>query len=167
MTERLAENVEKVYGPLVTKTKIIRLRKLPPDVFTPHAYAKKPDAFKPFSDAVLASSGLVVITPEYNGGAPGVLKYFIDMLEFPESFQKRPVCFIGLAAGAWGGLRPVEQLQQIFSYRDAFIYPNRVFIPEVNNNVDKSGVITNEKIAAKIKQQAEGFVKFVVSLKNI
>jgi chromate reductase, NAD(P)H dehydrogenase (quinone) len=32
------------------------------------------------------------------------------MLKFPETFEKRPVCFVGVAAGIWGALRPVEQL---------------------------------------------------------
>ena len=30
---------------------------------------------------------LHVVVPEYNGGAPGVLKYFIDLLPFPESLR--------------------------------------------------------------------------------
>ena len=41
--------------------------------------------------AVLQAEGLIVVTPEYNGSLPGVLKYFIDMLKFPESFEQRPV----------------------------------------------------------------------------
>ena len=49
------------------------------------------------------------------------------MLKFPESFEKRPVCFTGLGAGIWGALRPVEQLQAIFGYRNAYLFPERVF----------------------------------------
>ena len=84
------------------------LATLPPEIFSPASYAEKPKAFRPFSDAILQSSGVVVVSPEYNGGIPGVLKYFIDMLKFPESFTDRPVCFVGLAAGMWGALRPIE-----------------------------------------------------------
>ena len=74
---------------------------------------KKPAAFARFSSAILTSDGVHLVTPEYNGGAPGVLKYFIDMLKFPEAFEQRPVAFTGLAAGQWGALRPVEQLAAI------------------------------------------------------
>ena len=61
------------------------------------------------------------------------------MLEFPESFEAKPVCFTGLAAGMWGALRPVEQLQAIFSYRNAHILPQRVFLPIVNNLLTPEG----------------------------
>src|SRR5437667_4808 len=82
---------------------------------------------------IVRAAGLVVISPEYNGGMPGILKYFIDMLKFPESFAARPVCFVGLAAGVWGALRPVEQLQAVFGYRNAHLYPERVFLPKIND----------------------------------
>ena len=29
------------------------------------------------------------------------------MLKFPESFDRRPACFVGVAAGIWGVLRPL------------------------------------------------------------
>ena len=96
------------------KRKLLDLAHLPPEIFSPASYAEKPAAFKKFTDAILAADGVVIVTPEYNGSVPGILKYFIDMLPFPESFEQRPVCFVGLAAGIWGALRPVEQLQAIF-----------------------------------------------------
>ena len=34
-------------------------------------------------------------------------------------------------AGIWGALRPVEQLQAIFGYRNAYLYPERVFLPGI------------------------------------
>jgi NAD(P)H-dependent FMN reductase len=107
------------------------------------------------------------VTPEYNGGMPGVLKYFIDMLPFPESFERRPVCFVGAAAGIWGALRPVEQLQAIFGYRNAFVYPERVFIPGIMNQLDDAGHFKDPDIAARLEKQADGFVDFVERLKGV
>jgi NAD(P)H-dependent FMN reductase len=106
-----------------------------------------------------------VVTPEYNGSVPGVLKYFIDMLQFPESFEQRPVCFTGLAAGIWGALRPVEQLQAIFGYRNAYIFPGRVFLPQINSLLDESGKLKDAELLDRLHKQAEGFVDFVEKLK--
>ena len=103
--------------------------------------------------------------PEYNGGAPGVLKYFIDLLPFPESFEGRPVAFTGVAAGMFGALRPVEQLQQIFGYRNAYIYPNRVFIAGVHEVLTEDGKLTDEKLQLRLASQARGFAAFIRSLK--
>src|ERR1700752_2470434 len=110
-TRKVAQQVEEIYAQLKTPLRVLDLAQLPSEIFSPSSYAEKPKSFAPFSEAVLSSSGLIIVSPEYNGSMPGVLKYFIDMLKFPESFQKRPVCFIGIAAGVWGALRPIEHLQ--------------------------------------------------------
>jgi chromate reductase len=160
-TRKVTDRVETIYQALGAPFQTLDLAELPSEIFAPTSYAEKPASFKRFTDAVLASDGLVVVTPEYNGGIPGILKYFIDMLPFPESFERRPVCFIGLAAGIWGALRPVEQLQAIFGYRNAYIYPERVFMPGINKLLDASGQFSNPDMEKRLTQQAKGFVEFV------
>ena len=91
---------------------------------------------------VLDAAGLHVVTPEYNGSFPGVLKYFIDMLKFPESFDRKPVAFLGEAAGTWGGLRSVEQLQMIFGYRNATSSPSASSSPASASNSTRRGSST-------------------------
>ncbi len=166
-TRKVARHVEEIYAALKVPLHVLDLAQMPTEIFSVASYAEKPAAFRPFADAVLKSSGLVIVTPEYNGGMPGVLKYFIDMLKFPESFHKRPVCFVGLSAGIWGALRPIEQLQQIFGYRNAFIYPERVFLPQINNLLNDAGRLTDPELLGRLKAQAEGFVDFVERLQKI
>ncbi|HEY1173588.1 MAG TPA: NADPH-dependent FMN reductase [Verrucomicrobiae bacterium] len=165
-TRKVTAEIEAIYRDLKVPTQTLDLVDLPADLFTPAAYSIKPVGFTKFSDAILNSDGLVVITPEYNGGMPGVLKYFIDMLKFPEAFEHRPVCFVGVAAGMFGALRPVEHLQQIFGYRNAHIYPARVFVPGVMNQLDATGKLKDPELRERFKQQAEGFTTFVEKLKG-
>lgn len=164
-TRKVVRQIEEIYAELKVPVQIVDLAHLPPSIFDPGSYGEKPAAFRPFSDAILNASGLVVVTPEYNGGMPGVLKYFIDMLKFPESFERRPVCFVGLAAGVWGGLRPVEQLQMIFGYRNAHIFPERVFIPGVGAVINPEGQVADPEIVKRLRKQAQGFTDFVARLK--
>ena len=166
-TRKVATQLEEFYAELKVPLHVLDLAKLPPEIFSPTSYAEKPKSFHPFADAILKSDGLHVVTPEYNGSVPGVLKYFIDMLKFPESFEHRPVCFTGLAAGIWGALRPVEQLQAIFSYRNAHLFPVRVFLPQINTLLDASGTIKDAELSARLKSQVEGFAKFAGHLKNL
>lgn len=166
-TRKIARHVEEIYSALNVPLHVLDLAQLPPEIFSPTSYAEKPQSFHPFADAILRSSGLVVMSPEYNGGIPGVLKYFIDMLKFPESFEKRSVCFVGVAAGIWGALRPIEQLQSIFGYRNAFIYPERVFITHVHTHLDDAGRLKNPELLDRLKSQAEGFITFVERLNQI
>ena len=166
-TRKVAAHVEEIYAELKVPLQVLDLAQLPPEIFAPSSYAEKPRAFQPFAEAVLRSAGLHLVTPEYNGGIPGVLKYFIDMLKFPESFMNRPVCFVGLAAGMWGALRPVEQLQAIFGYRNAFIYPNRVFLPAINDLLDSQGRLQDAELLDRLKSQVNGFIDFVEKLKAL
>lgn len=166
-TRLIANEVKSHYQSLSVAHRLLDLADLPAEIFSPSSYEKKPKAFASFSEAILDADGLVVVTPEYNGGFPGVLKYFIDMLKFPESFERRPVCFVGLSAGAWGALRPVEQLQQIFGYRNAYLFPVRVFIPSVHEALSEQGAIQNADISKRLRLQAEGFVAFVQRVKGV
>ncbi|HUR47653.1 MAG TPA: NADPH-dependent FMN reductase [Candidatus Saccharimonadales bacterium] len=166
-TRKVANQIGAIYHQLGVPVKVIDLALLPPEIFSPLSYGEKPESFRAFSDAILNSTGLIIVTPEYNGSMPGVLKYFIDMLKFPESFQHRPVCFVGLAAGMWGALRPIEQLQQIFSYRNALIFPEKVFLPGINALLNPQGLLTDPEILERLQAQAEGFVSFVERVKQV
>jgi len=165
-TRKVARQVEQVYRELNVPLRVLDLAELPREIFSPESYGDKPAAFSRFTEGVLSSSGLIVVTPEYNGSVPGILKYFIDMLPFPESFERRPVCFIGLGAGMWGALRPVEQLQAIFGYRNAFVFPERVFMPKINDLLDEAGNFKSAAIPGRLRAQARGFIQFVEQLRN-
>jgi NAD(P)H-dependent FMN reductase len=166
-TRRITRLFETEYTALGVAHRVLDLGDLPVDLFLPESYATKPAAFQPFADAILAATGLHVVTPEYNGGVPGVLKYFIDHLKFPESFDRKPVCFTGLAAGMWGALRPVEQLQSIFAYRNAYLYPERVFIPAVGDALTETGQLRDADLAKRLRRQAQGFATFVTSIDSL
>lgn len=166
-TGKVAAHVEHIYSELKVPLHVLDLAKLPPEIFSPSSYAEKPKAFLPFAQAILTAAGIHVVTPEYNGSVPGVLKYFIDMLKFPESFEHRPVCFTGLSAGMWGALRPVEQLQAIFGYRNAYVFPGRVFLPQIHDLLDESGKLKDAELTERLQKQAESFVGFVEKLKSV
>jgi chromate reductase len=106
----------------------------------------------------------VMVVPEYNGSYPGILKLFIDYWKYPESFEHRPVAFIGLG-WRWAGLRPVEHLQGVFGYRNAYSFPVRVFLPNIGNTL-KDGKLTDPAIDEMLKTQTREFAKFVRGLKS-
>ncbi len=160
-TRKVVAHVEAIYRSLGVTPVIVDLLELPLEAFTPGSYANKPASLQPFLDRILAATGLVVVTPEYNGGFPGALKYFIDLLPFPQSLQARPVCFIGVAAGEWGAIRPIEQLQGLFLYRNAWLYPEKVYIRQCMKVIDSDGNLLDEEISKRLRSQAEGFLRFL------
>ncbi len=166
-TLHVANTVFGLYQALNIDVLLYDLRKLPAELFEPAAYAEKPESFKHvYINPLLESDGLHIIVPEYNGGFPGVVKYFIDMLPFPESFEDRPVAFTGLSAGQSGAVRPVEQLQQVFAYRYAHLFPRRVFIPSIHRVLDEAGKLNDTELTARLEKQASGFLQYTKLIKN-
>ncbi len=160
-TLKIARLIASMYPESGASAQVLDLQSLPPEIFTSASYAEKPHSFAPFQQRIFEADGLHIITPEYNGSFPGVLKYFIDMLKSPDSFEHLPVAFTSLAAGQWGGLRAVEQLQMLMSYRNAYMMPERVFIPLVRERFDVQGGFADPEISERLRQQTRLFTQFV------
>lgn len=141
--------------------KIFSLRDFPFEDVVGGKYGEDIESVKQFNSAFLDADGFIFVVPEYNGGFPGVLKLFIDYLPFPDAMYKKPVSFIGEAAGSFGALRPVEHIQQILAYRKALIYTERMFISGVNENFDRETGIKSEKLQELLEEQLYGFIEFV------
>lgn len=164
-TNRPQSNTAKVAGLAVEglrqageKAEILDLTELPIELFDGASYGEKPAAFAPFQEAILATDGILTVIPEYNGACPGIMKYFIDMLRFPDSLYEKPVGFIGLSAGPWGAVRAVEQIEMVFQYRHAHLFGRRVFIPHVGKAIGDDGRFADPETK---KRFAEALVKFV------
>jgi NAD(P)H-dependent FMN reductase len=61
-----------------------------------------------FSATVQRADGLVIVTPEYNHGYPGMLKHLLDT-NLKEYIHKA-VGVCGVSAGGFGGTRVIENL---------------------------------------------------------
>lgn len=163
---QVAKNVKKIYDGLGEETRIIDLRELPMNEVNGAQYSKdRPAGLQSIVDEILGSRGLIFVVPEYNGSFPGILKYFIDHWGFPDAFEYRPCCFIGLG-GQYGALRPVEHLQQVMGYRNAFLFPKRSFIHNVWTALDGEGNFTDDGMEPRFKAQAQGFCSFVKALES-
>lgn len=158
-------NIKK-YLPEGSEVTLLDLTELPPEIFSPEVYQKKPSSFDPFRDAAVKTDGIISVLPEYNGSAPGIFKYFIDMLPFPESLKDVPCAFVGLGAGKFGNLRGVEHMQGVFGYRNARLYPYRMFFQDSNNALDNSGAPKEEFVLNLFHEQLEGFSKFIEVCRN-
>ncbi len=161
----VASFIEPLYKQCGFETQVMRLVDLNLQQLNgSHYSAEKPIQIKKAVDDLMNADGLVIVCPEYNGSYPGALKLFIDHWKYPESFEHRPVCFIGLG-GRFGGLRPIEHLQQVFGYRNGFIFPDRVFLSNVGEVV-KDGKIENPALIKLLEKQAQGFCRFIKALRS-
>ncbi len=146
---------------------VFNLSDMPREAFDPASYATKSPAMQAMRQRILDANGLHVAYAGIQRLLPRRAQILHRHAQIPrESFQSKPVAFTGEAMGMWGGLRSVEQLQAIFCYRNAHLYPDRVFIPNINLKLGPDGKIIDPDIASRLAKQAEGFTRFVTALTN-
>ena len=161
---RLARHCQSILEAKGATTELLDLEQLPLEVLSPTAYSEKPEGWAPFQDAVDRAKAIWVIVPEYNGSYPGALKMFIDLLEHPNSLQGLPSAFVGLAAGRWGAIRAVEQLEMVFQYRYAHLFNERLFVPAVYKMLDDQDALTDPELAGFLDQMATNFITYSQAL---
>jgi len=79
-------------------------------------------------DRVRDSDGVVIATPEYNHGIPGVLKNALDWASrpaFASCFRNKPVLILTCSPGSTGGVRAQYQLRETLVSMLAHVVPGR------------------------------------------
>lgn len=91
---------------------------------------QKPPSVIALKDAIRDCDGLVLVSPEYNYGMPGVLKNALDWASRPgyqSVLKAKPVLVIASSPGMIGGARAYAQLRQTL----AATLSRVVAVPEV------------------------------------
>ena len=106
---RQSENVARFVLDQINKraeieAELIDVRKLPMKLDDAGEQMKNPK----FSATIERCDGLIIVTPEYNHGYPGLLKHALDM-NLKEYIHKA-VGICGVSAGPFGGTRVIESL---------------------------------------------------------
>ena len=79
--------------------------------------ADAPVAAQNLRAAVAAADAVLVVTPEYNGSIPGVLKNAIDWLSRPfgnSALKDKPLAVVGAAHGRYGGVWAHDETRKSF-----------------------------------------------------
>jgi chromate reductase, NAD(P)H dehydrogenase (quinone) len=125
-----------------------------------------PDAVARLKDAVRAASGVILVTPEYNNGIPGVFKNAIDWLSRPASgigevFGDRPFAVIGASPGGFGTtLAQAAWLPVLRTLGVRHWAGGRLMVSRAGGIYDDAGRLTDERVREQLKAFVEGFHVF-------
>lgn len=129
-----------------------------------------PPAVAALKDQILAADGLLLVTPDYNSGVPGVLKNGIDWLsrtDLKAVFGQRPTGLIGAAAGGFGTLPAQTAWLPILKALGAQVYSGgSLMLPSAHNAFNEQGQLINEKTRQNLIDFLAGFAAFVQSHKR-
>ena len=122
-----------------------------------------PAAVAALKDKVASADALLLVTPEYNNGIPGVFKNAIDWLSRPSSDIKRifggkPVALIGASPGNFGTiLSQAAWLPVLRTLGADFWAGGRLAVSHAGDVFDAEGNLTDEKIRDRLRVFMAGF----------
>ncbi|GAB3332994.1 hypothetical protein GCM10027429_13040 [Marivirga atlantica] len=143
------------------KASVIDLAELPADFTVSALYENsgKNDEFNPFREQISSSEKFVFIIPEYNGSFPGVLKAFIDGLEYPNSFRNKKCALVGISSGVQGGGLALSHMTDIFNYLGMHVLALKPKLARIESNFDGEE-ITDDLYNELLAEQAEQLIQF-------
>ncbi len=126
--------------------------------------AGMPEPVERLKALIIAADALVLATPEYNNGIPGVLKNAIDWLSRPPSdmarvFAGRPVAVIGASPGGFGTiLAQGAWLPVLRTLGTRPWFGGRLMVSRAGSAFDEAGNLTSPEIRTQLQAFLAGFV---------
>lgn len=90
-----------------------------------------------FSEKIKKADGVIIVTPEYNGGYPASIKNVIDLL-YDEWFHK-PIAITTVSDGSFGGTQVITSLLFTLWKIRAWVIPAMFPVPKVEEAFTEDG----------------------------
>ena len=126
------------------ETELIDVRTLPMRLDDAGEQMKDPA----FSATIEHCDALIIVTPEYNHGYPGLLKHALDM-NLKEYIHKA-VGICGVSAGPFGGTRVIEQLLPVMRELGLVTIFEDVNFGKVRSLFDESGKLLEQNYVRRL-----------------
>ena len=107
-----------------------------------------------FAEKIKTSDGIIIVTPEYNGGFPASLKNVIDLLY--AEWEGKPIGISTVSAGGYAGSQALIFLQFVLWKIKAYTIPATFPIAKVQEQFDDFG---NAVLKAETDKLASVFIK--------
>jgi chromate reductase, NAD(P)H dehydrogenase (quinone) len=110
--------------------------------------AGAPSSVVQLRDAIRQADGLLIATPEYNHGVPGVLKNAIEWLSRPpseSSLNGKVAAVMGASPGMTGTARGQSQLRQAFEFTNTYaLLQPEVLVGRAHEKFDADGRLVHQ-----------------------
>lgn len=126
-----------------------------------------PDAVRALKARILAADGLLLVSPEYNNGVPGVLKNATDWLSrptpgLPDVLRGRPVALIGASPGGFGTiLGQSHWLPILRTLGMPFWSGGRLMVSRAGTVFGDDGTLVDDAVRRQLGDFVRGFAAFV------
>ncbi len=130
-----------------------------------------PPAVDALKRAVEDADGVLIATPEYNYGAPGVLKNAIDWASRPPRqsvLDRKPVALMGASTGIGGTAQAQLQVRQALAFPGAQTMPEpELLVSRVRDKFDGDGFLVDDMVRTALRGLLEAFSEWVEQVQAV
>lgn len=161
VSKTIAELYQVILKSKGADSEILELEDLPADFIDTALYENngKNEAYNAFHDRIEEGKKFVFIVPEYNGSFPGILKTFIDGMNYPNTFKNKKAALVGLSSGIGGGGIALSHLTDIFHYLGMHVLALKPKLAKIEQNMSDN-LLTNRLYLELLHSQAEMLLDF-------
>ncbi len=126
--------------------------------------AGQPEPVLALKAAMRESDAILIATPEYNHGIPGVLKNAIDWASRPAAdpaFGRKPIGIVGATPGTGGTIRAQLALRQSLNAAAYLMGGPEVLVAKAGERFDPSGRLTDESTRRHLERFLAAFVVWI------
>ena len=127
--------------------------------------AGAPPSVMQLRDAIRQADGLLIATPEYNHGVPGVLKNTIDWLSRPphgSALDGKVAALMGASPGMTGTARGQSQLRQAFVFTNTYaLLQPEVLVGRAHEKFDADGRLVDQATRDFLATFLQHFAKLI------
>jgi NAD(P)H-dependent FMN reductase len=132
--------------------------------FNPDLEGNEPAAVLEFRERLRAADGIVISSPEYAHGVPGVLKNALDWVVGNGELSGKPVALFNASPRA---SIAQESLAEIIRTMDAMLVSETALgVPLLGKNLDAAAIVANDEMAAAIQNAVTILVRAIVANKR-
>lgn len=130
-----------------------------------------PPAATALKETIKAADGLLLVTPEYNNGIPGVFKNAIDWFTRPPEermgvFAGKPVGLIGATPGTFGTAFSQYAWLPVLRVLGTQVWSGRLlWVSGAMGKFDDQGNLTDDGVKRQLVKYMQGFSEFVRRMK--
>jgi len=161
VSKTIAELYQSILLEKGAESEILELEKLPGDFVSTALYENngKNPGYNEFHSRVKEGKKFVFIVPEYNGSFPGVLKTFIDGMNYPNTFRNKKCALVGISSGIGGGGIALSHLTDIFHYLGMHVLALKPKLAKIEQNMSDN-LLTNRLYVELLHTQADMLLEF-------
>ncbi len=119
------------------------------------------DKIRNIQDAFITPADrLVIVSPEYNGSFPGILKFFIDAVSirnYKATLSGKNALLVGVATGRAGNLRGLGHLTHVLMHVGMHVHPAQMPYSSVGAFIEK-GKLTDKATRKTVRNHIAGWL---------